>query len=715
MHGKMRYLIIFLLLILTSCQAKTIVVDQSGSGDAKTLTAGITLARNGDRIQILDGDYNGATVDRRLFIIGSNASLHGSLVIAASGCEISDITVRASGIDPAINLRSPNNQIYRCTVRGETTGLVATGENNTIMDCQIDSPLGLELFGARSRIENSTFQGRVGIKMNRSSENSIAGCKIIATNGVVMEDSNGNSISNNTFSGIGFGAMLTRSYGNELSGNNFSGAYVSCLDMSDSSLNNLTNNQVTGGKVGISMRMSEENNVTRNTCHKNERAGIFVDKASNNRIANNQLFENGNGILLSGSANNLLESNNASRNAYGISIRGSPKNTLRYNTMSDNSYNLRVDVGEASISSMAASSYEFFVQEIESSNLVNGRPVCYLVDKVNLTVPSSCSFLGLIFCQNISAENLNISKSSTGVLLVNSTDCLIENSSISLAETGAYLLDCSDCNMNDCRVMSCKTGFAAHGQFRGRFENDTAINCSLEGFRAENAKDLLLAGCGVESCKSGISLKRSLLCIVQNCSAKKNMEEGILLTTSHECRLLFNEAFSNDRGISLSGSNTCVLDGNNARRNKREGITLEQLSIADVLNNTAQGNGQGIYVQSAKELKIKGNNLFMNSRYGLRMSNSFGCNITENNLSDNQIAGANLVDCTDNLLYHNIFANNLIQNVADNGKNQWDAGPTIGGNYWSDFAVLGNPGNVPRQIPGKGVDRYPFQDPGGWN
>ena len=105
----------------------------------------------------------------------------------------------------------------------------------------------------------------------------------------------------------------------------------------------------------------------------------------------------------------------------------------------------------------------------------------------------------------------------------------------------------------------------------------------------------------------------------------------------------------------------------------------------------------------------------MNSRYGLRMSNSVGCNVTENSLSDNQIAGANLVDCTNNFLYHNIFANNVVQNVADNGKNQWDAGPTIGGNYWSDFAVLGNPGNVPRQIPGKGVDRYPFQDPGGWN
>ena len=605
----MRYLIIFLLLIVTSCQAKTIVVDQDGSGDAKTLNDAISQARTGDRIQILAGNYSGATVYRRLSIIGSNASLHGPLVIAAQGCEISDLTVQATGIDPAIDLRSQNNHLHRCIIRGGTTGLIATGGNNTIIDCQIDSPLGLELFGARSIIENSTFLGGIGIKMNRTTENLIDGSKIITTKGVLIEDSTGNRVSNNTFSGTGFGVVLTRSSGNEISENNFSGPYVSCLDVADSSLNNLTKNHVTGGKVGISLRMSEENNVTMNICHKNERAGVYVDKASNNYIGNNQLFENGNGILLSGSANNILKSNNASRNSYGISIRGSPKNTLRNNIMRDNSYNLRVD-DEASGSSMAASGYDFFVQEIDSSNLIDERPVCYMVDKVNQTVPSGCGFLGLVSCRNILAENLKISNSSTGVLLVNSTNCRIQNSSISWAETGAYLLDCNDCNVKDCRVMFCKTGFATQGQFRGRFENDTASNCSLEGFRADNALNLLLARCNVESCQSGITLQRSRLCIVQNCSTNKNKEEGILLIISHKCRLLFNEAFSNDRGISLSGSNACVLDGNNASVNKRDGIALEQLSIADVLNNTGQSNGQGIYVQSAKDLNIKGNILF---------------------------------------------------------------------------------------------------------
>lgn len=188
----------------------------------------------------------------------------------------------------------------------------------------------------------------------------------------------------------------------------------------------------------------------------------------------------------------------------------------------------------------------------------------------------------------------------------------------------------------------------------------------------------------------------------------------MLLSKSHNCSLIGNAAFSNDRGIFLTGSNSCFLQANNASANEIDGISLQQLFLADVQDNIAIGNGQGIFVQSSGKLTIRGNILGENSRFGLRMSSSQDCNITENNIYDNQIAGANLVDCTGNLLYHNIVAKNGFQNAADNGQNQWDDGPAAGGNFWSDHQVLGNPADVPRQIPGGNVDRYPFQDPGGW-
>ncbi|HSD57783.1 MAG TPA: NosD domain-containing protein, partial [Methanotrichaceae archaeon] len=181
-----------------------------------------------------------------------------------------------------------------------------------------------------------------------------------------------------------------------------------------------------------------------------------------------------------------------------------------------------------------------------------------------------------------------------------------------------------------------------------------------------------------------------------------------------KCFLGKNEISLNERGIALSGSNACILTENQAVGNIQDGFYLEQLSSAELSENSARANGQGAFVHSSKRVKVEGNNLSENRKYGLRMSISSECNVTGNSFIGNEVSGANLVDCTGNFLYHNVFVENGFQNAVDNGENHWDAGPKIGGNFWSDHQVKGNPGNTPREIPSKGVDRYPFESPGGW-
>jgi parallel beta-helix repeat protein len=132
------------------------------------------------------------------------------------------------------------------------------------------------------------------------------------------------------------------------------------------------------------------------------------------------------------------------------------------------------------------------------------------------------------------------------------------------------------------------------------------------------------------------------------------------------------------------------------------------------MNNVAIGNSQGIFVQSSSRLAIRGNALGSNSRFGLRMSKTEGCNVTDNDIYENQFSGANLVDCSNNLLYQNVFRDNSIQNAADNGQNQWDAGIDRGGNYWSDNKPSGSPGDGQYQIAGGPIDRYPFKIPWEW-
>jgi parallel beta-helix repeat protein len=703
---------IFLLLLVASCQAKTLLVDPGGSGDAKTLLAAIRLASSGDVIEILPGNYAGAILDKSLNLSGHGpVVLEGSLLVTAPGCRVSGIFIKAREKDAAVTLASQDGQLRNCAVEGIATGISVTGENNSIWDSRIDSPQALEIFGAKNRILGSNISGSTAIRINKTSQALISDCKISALQGVLIEDSSRNIVVNNTFSGNGFAVVLSRSDGNEVSHNNLSSGYVSGLDLVDSRSNNLTENRITGEKVGISLRGSQDCNVSGNICLKNERAGIFADGAYQNLLEGNILSENGNGILLQGSAENLLTANQASHNIYGVSLRASTKNMLRENVLLQNSYNLRVESGPGPIGSESA---EFFVQDIDPSNLADDRPVIYLVGKSDLMVPADCGFLGLVSCRNMHAANLSIKNSSTGVLLVNSSNCKIQDSTVSRAEYGFLLLDSAGCIISGCRAADCKTGFRAAGSSGCQFARIEALNCSEEGIRADGAQSLGLLECNVQSSKSGIALHGSRLCRIQDCNTSRNKEEGMLLSKSHNCSLMANAASFNDRGISLLGSNSCFLQANNASMNARDGISLEQLAQGGVQNNTALRNGQGIYIQSSRNLSVTDNVLGENSRFGLRMSNSQNCSVIGNNIHDNQIAGANLVDCFDNLLYHNIFANNGIQNAADNGQNRWDGGPETGGNYWNDHDVSGNPAGAARQIPGGGVDRYPFQDQGGW-
>jgi len=705
--------IIISILLASSVQARVLIVDPGDSSDAKTISAAVFKASPGDTIQIQPGRYPGAIIDRSLKIYGQEGvSIEGPLSINAPGCEIYDLKINTSRSDASLSLLSGDCQVIRCTISGEKAAVSSEGSNNTIANCSISSPAGIEIFAPDNRIKSCSIQsGGVGVRINQTAGCWVEDCTITALQGVLIEDSDGNGVVNNTILTDGLGLILTRSDENEASRNNLSGNFVSGIDVLDSRFNDIEANRIEGGKVGISLRVAEYCNVTSNWCRGNERAGIYGNEARGLMLAENDLIENGNGILLSASADNIIRSNLATHNVYGISLRGSAKNLLQDNLMELNRYNLRIDGGEGSDSALQ----DYYVQDIDRSNMVDGRPIYYLVGKSGMNVPEDCGFLGLVSCREISARNLTISNSSVGMLLVNSSGCRIQNSSIDLSVEGILLQSSDDCIISGCQVRECNVGYDSQDSSGIQFVADHARDCAAEGFRVDGSLNLLLLKCNSTSSNSGISLHSSRLCRVQDCSAVRNAKEGLLLSLSHRCSLVGNQATSNDRGIALTGSNACALESNFAISNQKDGISIEQLSDAEVTGNNATNNGQGIFVQSSKRSKISGNVLCNNSRYGLRMSTSTSCNITGNEICSNQIAGINLVDCTDNFLYHNIIRDNLIQNAADNGNNHWDAGAEVGGNYWSDHAVVGDPGSVPRTIPAQGQDLYPFQHPGGWS
>jgi parallel beta-helix repeat protein len=720
----MRWLILFLLLpLLASSEAKTWVVDATGSGDSKTLSGAVLVASAGDDIIVKPGDYLGATIDRQLSIRGQgDVRLRGPeeecLRVLAPGCKISNLSMEAQA-SAAVLLSAPDSLLYRCSIVSASTGIQVEGSNNTVADCRIDSPLGLVLTCSMCRVSNVTFVGRPdrvdsGIQIRGGADNVVDASIFMTATGIEISSSNRTRVVNSSFSGSRFGLILSSAGECKIQQNLIFGPYLSGLDVVDSARNNLSDNNITGCKVGISVRSSDNNLLSNNLCRDNERAGIYLTNSTGNRILGNRLLHNGNGILLAGSRENTLAANTAmENNTYGISLRGSAWNALRENIMSFNLYNLRVDEGETTDELHNASS-DFYSQDIDTSNMAEGKPVCYIVGKNDLEITQDYGFVGLVSCRGATVANQSISNSSIGLLFVNSTGLRVENSTLSRSRDGIFLRDCRYWSIRGCRAEGCQIGFSAARSSSGIFQGCEARLCEEYGFRSEMGINLSWKGCSAMMSGVGLYLHASQLCRLQEGNFSDNEGDGVRLIASSSCMLLNNTASFDNRGIALSSSNSCHLHANNASGNSKDGIYLDQISGADIRDCQTIDNGQGIFLQSCKAVSIANSSMMQNSKYGLRMSMSQQCNITDSFFGSNELSGANLVDCLGNRLYHNIFAENGMQNALDNGENLWDNGPKVGGNYWSDHKATGNPSTSARQIPSRGVDRYPFQNPYGW-
>ena len=148
--------------------------------------------------------------------------------------------------------------------------------------------------------------------------------------------------------------------------------------------------------------------------------GIEIVSSNNNTLTSNNASNNDYGIYLNVSSSNTLSNNTANSNSqYGIYLSSSSNNTLSNNTMSNNTYNFYV--GGSSISN--------FVQIIDTSNTVNGKPIYYLVGTSNQTINSSTSagYVGVVNSINVTVSDLTFTNNGEGMLFVNTSNSSVLN------------------------------------------------------------------------------------------------------------------------------------------------------------------------------------------------------------------------------------------------------------------------------------------------
>jgi parallel beta-helix repeat protein len=439
--------------------------------------------------------------------------------------------------------------------------------------------------------------------------------------------------------------------------------------------------------------------------------GIYVTLYSNAYIENNTITNNSGGILASFSNNNTFVNNTVINNKYeGILFDSSSGNIMENNIINGNTYNFGI-LGSC------------FNHTIDTSNLINGKPIRYLKNQSDLIINSSSfpeiGYLALINCTNITVENLNLTNNYNGILLANtknsaltsntfennsrgiditnSSDITIQgNDIINNSWLGISLINSPNNTFKENHLMSNHFSFRISGDSLGDFLQDidtsNTVNSKVTSYLINrtdlvinpstfgNTSYLALVNCyNITSQNFSLENNEILVAFTRNSSIIKNTITvgGISLTHSSFINLTDNTITNGESGISIHCSN------NN---------TLAKNSIAQ--------NTQGILLENSSNNSISGNDV-RNSYIGIDLAGSSNNTIIGNNITDNRDYGLTFRYSPYNEIFHNNFINNgflpKFQVVGSYSVgNKWDDDYPSGGNYWSDY---------------NGTDRYSGTNP----
>jgi parallel beta-helix repeat protein len=230
--------------------------------------------------------------------------------------------------------------------------------------------------------------------------------------------------------GIGVGILLTGRTNVTVKNVEISDFFYG-IYLNSSLNNNLSNNSIQGNFYGIHLAASINNTIVYCNITENGSSGVWLRSSSNNKIKENRITRNGqSGIWLSCSSdNNRVSDNVVEENDYGIRIDDYSNNLLRNNDIINNVCNFAV----------FGSLLTEFIQDIDESNTVDGKPIYYWINRQDETVPFDAGYVALVNCSGITVKNLNLSNNGQGLLLVSTAESSITENNIMSNIHGIYI------------------------------------------------------------------------------------------------------------------------------------------------------------------------------------------------------------------------------------------------------------------------------------
>jgi parallel beta-helix repeat protein len=295
---------------------------------------------------------------------------------------------------------------------------------------------------------------------------------------------------------------------------------------------NQTTTVLDGGGLGTVLQIVSDNvTVTGFTIQKSgsgyppygNDCGMLLDHCRGANVSHNIMSDNRIGLYLFFSDGNALENNLVCSNREdGVWLWYSGSNVLKNNRIWNNSYNFGV----------FGSDFSDYDNAIDSSNIVDDKPICYLTNVENQVFDDStnASALYLVNCANVTVKGLNFSRNGHGVFCYNVTHSRVENVTATCNNYGVYLLDSTNNTVVGNRCFDNWVGVCLEKSVQNIVENNV-VEKGEKGISLYEADNNTLEANTVYEAEFGVRLFSSSYNRIFHNNLIENLEQASLISS----------------------------------------------------------------------------------------------------------------------------------------------------------------------------------------
>jgi parallel beta-helix repeat protein len=287
-----------------------------------------------------------------------------------------------------------------------------------------------------------------GINLNQTNN-----CKIISNtitvnqSAIQLRNSNNNTIIGNSIQATLRGIALLNSSNNVISENEITIEAFVAIDIYTSSNNIIQKNNLTSRKdlpiapisFGIQLGGFRTNSTSNNKIIENNICGyngegIMLQSVDYNEISGNNLTGNEEGMHIQSSSNNRILANNLTGNNVGIVLELGSNNILKDNQLTNNKNAFKA-YGDMPPD---------WIHDVDTSNKVDGKPIYYMINEHDRTVPSDAGCVILVNCANMTVQDLDLSAKGQGVTLAFTLNSTITRNILTDNMAGIWMISSSN-------------------------------------------------------------------------------------------------------------------------------------------------------------------------------------------------------------------------------------------------------------------------------